>query len=56
MGAQHLEGLAMSAIVTAEIAKHFCGVYYSRLTSRERAIVDFLMGLDVLKLHNGVIY
>lgn len=46
----------MSAIITAEIAKHFVGVYYSRLTTRERGVVDFLMGLDVLKLHNGVIY
>lgn len=46
----------MSAIVTAEIAKHFCGVYYSRLTMREVAVVEFLIGLDVLRIdEHGVI-
>lgn len=43
----------MTKIVLDQVAKPFHGALYSKLTSREREIVDFLLGIDALELHGN---
>ena len=43
----------MSHIALAQIARQFNGALYSKLTSRERAIADYLLGFDALELNGN---
>ncbi len=40
----------MSQIVLDQISRHFVGCCYPKLTVRERGVVDFLCGIDVLSI------
>ena len=43
----------MTRIVLDQIAKPFHMACYTKLTSREREVVDFLCGIDVLEIHGN---
>lgn len=43
----------MSQIVLDQISQHLVGTCYPKLTCRERAIVDFLCGIDVLHINGN---
>jgi hypothetical protein len=40
----------MSAIIISKLASIFDGACYNKLNSRERNVVDFLLGIDALEL------
>lgn len=40
----------MSQIVLDQISRHFVGACYPKLNARERGVVDFLCGIDVLSI------
>jgi len=43
----------MTAIVLTQIARPFNKACYSKLTSREQEIVNFLVGIDVLVIEGN---
>lgn len=43
----------MTKIVLDQIAKPFHMALYSKLTSREREVVNFLCGIDVLEIQGN---
>jgi len=43
----------MSQIIIDQITVHLDGACYNKLTHRERAIADFLLGIDALVLNGN---
>jgi hypothetical protein len=40
----------MTKIVLDQVAAPFVGACYNKLSQRERTVVDFLLGIDVLEV------